>query len=110
MGTLSEVSKEGIEPPDHGLVSFDFAGPAAFVSVPDQLLFDFQGGPESWGVGRSGDELGAGQIEVALARALGGQAQAVAELEFCLEEVCIALRVDGWHSAAGRVDSGRPRT
>jgi hypothetical protein len=53
-------------------VPFDFAGPAAFVGVLDELLFDLQAGPEPWGVVRGGDELGAGQVEVALAGAFGG--------------------------------------
>jgi hypothetical protein len=75
-------------------VPFDFAGPAALVGVLDELVFNLQTGSQSWGVVGGGDELGAGQVEVAFAGAFGRQAQAVAELEFGLEEVALQP-VDG---------------
>jgi len=46
-----------------------------------------QAGAQAWGVGAGGDELRAAQDQVALARSLGGQSQAVAELELGLQEV-----------------------
>jgi hypothetical protein len=63
------------------------AGPAALVGVLDELLFDVESGSQPRGVLAGGDELGAGQVEVALAWAFGRETQAVAEFEFGFEEV-----------------------
>jgi hypothetical protein len=68
-------------------VSFDLTGPAAFGCVGDELFFGVQPFLQPGDVLRCGDELGAAQVDVALARTLLGQAQAVAELEFGLVEV-----------------------
>jgi hypothetical protein len=86
-GGFAEVGEQAFEPAGGGGVAFGLAGPAALAGVLDELLLDVQPGPEPWGVLGGGDELGAGQVEVALAWALGGQAQAVAEFELGLEEV-----------------------
>ncbi|WP_171075125.1 hypothetical protein [Nonomuraea basaltis] len=86
---MFEIRKERFEPPSHGCVSFDLASPAPFAGVLDQLLFHLQPGPQAWGVVGRGDELGAGQVEVAFARTFAGQTQAVTEFQFGLEEVAL---------------------
>ena len=48
-------------------VAFDFAVPAVFGGVVCEVVFQSVSGPQPWGVGGCGDELGAGEVEVALA-------------------------------------------
>src|SRR6266567_4970687 len=91
---LTEVGEQAFQAPGDRGVPFHLPGPAAFAGVLDELLFDLEPGPQPWDVLGGGDELGAGQVEVALARSFGGQAQAVPELEFGLEEVALEP-VDG---------------
>jgi len=59
------------------LVAVDFALPASLSGVVGKLLLEAEAFAEPRRVLRGGDELGTGQIEVALARAFLGQAQAV---------------------------------
>ena len=68
-------------------MAFNLPCPTASGSVVDELLLDGEAGAEPGGVVATGDELRAGRHEVAFARALLGQAQAVPEFEFGLEEV-----------------------
>lgn len=72
--------------PDHG-VALDLALPAAGGGVVDELLFDVETGAEARRVVAGGEELRAGQHQVALARPFGWGAQAVAEFELGLEEI-----------------------
>jgi hypothetical protein len=60
---------------------------AAFFGVAGQLALDLQALAQARRVLGGRDELGAGQVEVAFARAFPGQAQAVTEFEFGLVEV-----------------------
>lgn len=70
-----------------GLVSFDLAVPASLAGVVDELRFGGQSLLEAGGVGGGVEELRAGEDEVAFAGSFLGQAEAVAEFEFGLEEV-----------------------
>ncbi|MGY4919465.1 hypothetical protein ACWD9K_30360 [Streptomyces sp. 900116325] len=60
---------------------FHLAVPAAFGGVVSEGLLDLTSSPQPRGVLGCGDELGAGQVEVAFAWAFGGEAQAPAEFE-----------------------------
>lgn len=55
-----------------GLVSLDFALPPALLGVGDELVLAVESGSESGGVLAGGQELGAGEREVAFAGTLGG--------------------------------------
>lgn len=79
-GLLLEVGEQAAQAAGDGGVAFCFAGPAALVGVLSELLLDVQPGLQPRGVFGGGDELSAGQVEVALAGTFGGQAQAVAGL------------------------------
>jgi hypothetical protein len=68
-------------------VAFDFAFPAAFCGIVSELPLQAEAFAEPRRVLRGGDELGAGQVEVAFARAFLGQAQAVPEFQLGLVEV-----------------------
>jgi hypothetical protein len=87
LGVFAEVSEKSDQAAGDRGVPFGLAGPAVLAGVVDELLLDLQPGSQPWGVLAGGDELGAGQVEVAFTRALGRQAQAVAELELGLEEI-----------------------
>jgi hypothetical protein len=69
---FAEVSEELLQASDGALVAFDLAGPPAGGGVGCQGLLDLAPGPKPWGVGRCGDELRTGQVEIALAGAFLG--------------------------------------
>ncbi len=83
----SQVVKQLLHASFGGLVSLDFALPSTLLGVGDELVLAVESGSEPGGVVAGGEELRAGQHQVALARSLGRGAQAVAEFEFGLEEV-----------------------
>ncbi|MFI2354571.1 hypothetical protein ACH5AG_07775 [Streptomyces anulatus] len=84
---FAEVVQEAADALGDALVALDLAVPPAGFSVGYQLLFSAESFAQSWSVLGCGDELRAGQVEVALAGPLLGQAQAAAEFEFGLVEV-----------------------
>jgi hypothetical protein len=53
---------------ENGLVAFDFARPAAFGGVLDELLLACQANPEAGGVLAGGEELRAAQVEIKMSR------------------------------------------
>lgn len=59
------------------LVPFDLSGPTSLFGVGDELVFGFEARSDAGRVVAGGDELGAGEHEVAFARPFGGEAQAV---------------------------------
>lgn len=86
-GGLTEVVEQLLDAPLGRCMSFDLALPAAPSGVVDELLLDGEARAQPGCVVAGGEELRAGQHEIAFARSLGGCAQAVAEFEFGLEEV-----------------------
>ena len=74
---LAEVAEQAAEAVCDALVPVGLAFPAAFPGVVSELALKAEAFAEPRRVLRGGDELGTGQIEVALARAFLGQAQAV---------------------------------
>jgi hypothetical protein len=68
--TFIEFSEELFEPTLSGLVSFDFAVPAALGSISDECSFCLEASAEAGYVVAGGGELGASQDEVAFARGL----------------------------------------
>jgi hypothetical protein len=73
-------------------VPLDLAWPSSRGGVVDELLLDLKACAQTGCVVAGGEELRAGQHEVALARPLGRGAQAVAEFELGLEKVCLQPR------------------
>jgi Domain of unknown function (DUF4158)/Tn3 transposase DDE domain len=68
-------------------VAVDLAWPASLLGVFGETQLGLAAGAESRGVLGCRDELGAGEVEVALAGAFARQAQAVSEFELGFEEV-----------------------
>jgi hypothetical protein len=68
LGVLAELSEEFMDAGDDGLVAFDFARPAAFGGVLDELLLACQANPEAGGVLAGGEELRAAQVEIKMSR------------------------------------------
>ena len=68
-------------------VPLNLAWPAACSGIVDELLLQLNARTKAGCVVAGGEELRAGQHEVAFARAFGRGAQAVAEFELGLEEV-----------------------
>ncbi|MFE4869909.1 hypothetical protein [Streptomyces sp. NPDC056682] len=91
---LAEVGQESVDAVAGAAVALDPAVPAAFGGVVGEGLLDFTSGSQPRRVLGCRDELRAGQVEVALARAFGGKAKAAAEFEFGLEEVGLEPAVD----------------
>jgi Phage integrase family len=81
---VAKLAEQADDPVGHAPVAVGLAVPAAFLGVAGQLALDLQTLAQARRVLGSGDELGAGQVEVAFARAFPGQAQAVAEFQFGL--------------------------
>lgn len=87
MGGLPKVRQKLVDAVAGPPVPFHLAVPAAFGGVVSEGLLDFTSSPQPWGVLRCGDELGAGQVKVALAWAFDRKAQAPAECKLRFEEV-----------------------
>ncbi len=92
-------------------VPLDLTVPPTCSSIKGKRPLDLAPGSQPGCVLGRGDELGAGQVEVALAWALGGQAQASAELKLGLEEVGLEP-VDGGvrEGVVAQFLGGRPST
>ena len=73
---FAEISKQLLDALAGAVVAFDLAVPSTGSGVEGDGLLDLAAGAEPGRVLGRGDELGAGQVEVALARPLGGQAEA----------------------------------
>jgi hypothetical protein len=71
---FAEVGRQLFDAPAGAAVPFDHTVPATLGGVTSEGLLDLTSGPQPWGVVGCGDQLGAGQVEVALARPLGRQA------------------------------------
>jgi hypothetical protein len=84
---LAEFGQQSVDALGGALMAVDFALPASLSGVVGELGLDAEAFAEPRGVLGGGDELGAGQVEVAFARAFLGQAQAVAEFQLGLVEV-----------------------
>jgi hypothetical protein len=69
---LTEVGEQPGDAPGDGLVAFGFAGPSLLGGLGGQLELGAVSFEQPGGVSGSGDELGAGQEQVALAGAFGG--------------------------------------
>ena len=72
---LAELSEELLDAPAGAAVTFDLAVPAVSGSIERQLLLDLVAGAETRRVVGRGDEFRAGEVEVALTRALGREAK-----------------------------------
>lgn len=96
-------------------VPLEIVCPSSRGGVVDELLLDLKACAQPGCVVAGGEELRAGQHEVALARTLGRGAQAVAEFELGLEEVGLqsrhrfgveAMLTEGVGGRTGEVDFG----
>jgi hypothetical protein len=97
---LMEVVEEAGNSPGDGGVAFDLAVPAVVGGLGGEVQLGGVSLSEPGCVGRGGEEFGACEEEVALAGAFGGEAEAVPELEFGLEEVRLEpLDGGGWQLA-----------
>jgi hypothetical protein len=67
---FAEVGEQLTQPSADGGVSFHLTRPSTFDGVIDQLLFTSESGSQSRGIVTGGEELGAAEVEVALARGL----------------------------------------
>ncbi|WP_326608184.1 hypothetical protein [Streptomyces sp. NBC_01800] len=92
---LAEVGQQLLDAVGGAAVAFDLAVPAVVGGVGGEGVLELAPCSQPGCVDGCGDELRAGQVEVALAGALGGEPQAVAEFEFSLEEVRLQP-VDGF--------------
>jgi hypothetical protein len=70
-GVFAEFGEEFADAIGDRGVAFGFAGPPAFGGVLDQALFDLETITQPGSVLAGGEELGAAQVEVALARPFG---------------------------------------
>jgi hypothetical protein len=86
---LAEIGQELADAARNGVVSFDLARPTLAAGLVGKFELGGVALTQPRGVLGCGDELRAGQEQVALARAFGWQTQAVAKLEFGAEEVVL---------------------
>jgi len=83
---FAQLGEQRADPAGDALMAAGLAVPAALPGIGGKLALQAQALAEPHRVVRGSDELGAGQVEIALARAFPGQAQAVAEFQFGLAE------------------------
>ena len=70
---FAEVAEQAADAVGDALVAVDFTLPAAFHGIVGQLPFQAKAFTKAWHVLGGGDELGAGQVEVAFAGSLLGR-------------------------------------
>ncbi len=84
---FAEIGEELLDARPRAIVSFSFAYSASNTRVVRQADLPEATFAQPRCIFGCGDELCAGQIEVALARAFLGQPQTMTEFQFCSEEV-----------------------
>ncbi len=82
-----ELAKQIVDLASRHRVALNLSIPAAARGVISQFQLESAASTQARRICRSGDEFGARQIQVALARTFFGQPQTVPELERRLEEV-----------------------
>src|SRR3954471_20937959 len=83
----AEICKQLLDPGSGAAVPLDLVGLAAALGVRGERQLQLMPLAQAGGVSRGGHEAGAGEEQVALARPLGRQAQAVAQLQLGFQEV-----------------------
>jgi hypothetical protein len=87
VGRFAEFGEQAADAVCGALVALDLALPAAFSGIVGQLPLQAKAFAKTRCVLRGGDELRAGQVDIALTRPFLGQTQAVAELQLGLVEL-----------------------